>query len=51
MEERIEIISSIADKNLQNAGEMEQSSGLMSKEAEILQSQVEKFVLKGESNK
>ncbi len=51
MEESIEIISSIADKNLQNAGEMEQSSGLMSKEAEILQSQVEKFVLKGESNK
>lgn len=51
MEDRIGVISSIADKNLQNAGDMKQSSGLMSKEAEVLQSQVEKFVLKGESKK
>lgn len=46
MEEQIAAISAIADRNLQNAGEMEQSSGLLAKEAEVLQGQVEKFVLK-----
>lgn len=45
MEERIASISAIADRNLQNAGDMEQSSGLLAKEAEVLQEQVEKFVL------
>ena len=48
MEERIEAISAIADRNLQNAGGTEQSSGLLAKEAEDLQSQVQKFVLKEE---
>ena len=48
MEERIEAISAIADRNLQNAGGTEQSSGLLAKEAENLQSQVQKFVLKEE---
>lgn len=51
MEERIENISSIADRNLQNAGGTEQSSGLLAKEAEALQSQVEKFVLKEERDR
>ena len=46
MEDRIATISSIADRNLQNAGETEQSSGSLAKEAEALQSQVRKFVLK-----
>lgn len=46
MEERIETISAIADDNLKNAGGMEQSSSLLAKEAEVLQSQVRKFVLK-----
>ncbi len=46
MEERIEAISAIADRNLQNAVGTEQSSGLLAKEAESLQSQVRKFVLK-----
>ena len=46
MEERIASISSIADRNLQNAGETEQSSGSLAKEAEALQSHVRKFVLK-----
>lgn len=46
MEERIGTISSIADRNLQNAGETEQSSGSLAKEAEALQTQVRKFVLK-----
>ncbi|MCI8466312.1 MAG: HAMP domain-containing protein [Lachnospiraceae bacterium] len=46
MEERIETISDIADRNLQNAGGTEQSSGLLAKEAEDLRFQVEKFVLK-----
>lgn len=49
MEERIGAISSIADRNLQNAEGTEQSSGRLAKEAEELQSQVEKFVLKEES--
>ena len=51
MEERIASISSIADRNLQNAGETEQSSGELAKEAEALQSQVRKFVLKEDSRK
>ena len=46
MEERIDAISSIADRNLQNAKETEQSSGSLAKEAEALQSQVQKFTLK-----
>ncbi|MCI9578615.1 MAG: methyl-accepting chemotaxis protein [Oscillibacter sp.] len=46
MEERIATISGIADRNLQNAGETEQSSGSLAEEAEALQSQVRKFVLK-----
>ena len=46
MEARIATISDIADRNLQNAGETEQSSGLLAREAEALQSQVRKFVLK-----
>ena len=46
MEERIATISDIADRNLQNAGETEQSSGSLAKEAESLQSHVRKFILK-----
>ena len=38
MEERIASISAIADRNLQNAGETEQSSGSLAREAEALQS-------------
>lgn len=51
MEERIETISAIADKNLQNAGGTEESSGRLAREAETLSSQVEKFVLKEGQNK
>ncbi len=46
MEERIGTISSIADRNLQNAEGTKQSSGLLAKEAEKLQFQVKKFILK-----
>ena len=46
MEERIETISSIADRNLQNASGTAQSSGLLAKEAEALQSRVGTFVLR-----
>ena len=46
MEARITAISDIADRNLQNAGETERSSGSLAKEAEALQTQVRKFVLK-----
>ena len=46
MEARIATISDIADRNLQNAGETEQSSGSLAKEAASLQSQVQKFILK-----
>ncbi len=49
MDERIEAISEIADRNLQNAGGMEQASGSLAKEAENLQVQVDKFILKGEN--
>lgn len=51
MDERIETISGIADQNLQNAGEIDQSSGLLAREAEVLQAHVKKFVLKGENDK
>lgn len=51
MEERIETISAIADRNLQNAGGTSQSSGLLAKEAEELQAQVSKFALKEVYNK
>ena len=51
MEERIAAISSIAERNLQNAGETEQSSALLAREAEALQSQVQKFVLKEEGDR
>ena len=50
MEERISTISAIADRNLQNAEETEQSSGSLAKEAEALQSQVKKFILKEKCN-
>ena len=46
MEERISVISGIADRNLQNAGETEQSSGSLAREAEALQAHVQKFTLK-----
>lgn len=46
MEERIATISTIADRNLQNAEETEQSSGSLAKEAEELQDRVQKFKLK-----
>ena len=46
MEERIGSISTIADRNLQSAGETEQSSGSLAREAETLQTQVQKFILK-----
>lgn len=51
MDERIETISGIADQNLQNASGIEQSSGLLAREAEVLQSHVKKFTLKGEHKK
>lgn len=51
MEERIETISTIADRNLQNAGGTNQSSGLLAKEAEELQAQVSKFALREEYNR
>ena len=51
MDERIDTISGIADQNLQNAGEIKQSSGLLAKEAELLQTHVKKFVVKGEHDK
>lgn len=46
MEERIATISAIAGRNLQNAGGTERASGLLSKEAESLRLQVERFVVK-----
>lgn len=48
MDERIETISAIADRNLKNAEGTEQSSGLLATEAESLRAQVNKFVLKEE---
>lgn len=46
MEERIETISLIAEKNLQSASGTEQSSGMLAKEAEELRFQVKKFVVR-----
>ncbi len=46
IEERIETISAIADRNLQNAGGTNQSSVRLAQEAEELQAQVRKFALK-----
>lgn len=46
MEERIETISAIAERNLQNAAGTEQASGLLAKEAEALRFQVQKFVMR-----
>lgn len=51
MEERIGGITAIADRNLQNAEGTEESSRLLADEAEKLQAQVKKFVLKGESDR
>ena len=51
MEELIDNISKIADRNQQSAVESEQSSSVLSVEADRLQNQVQKFVLKGESEK
>ena len=51
MEERIETISAIAERNLQNAGGTEQASGLLSKEAEALRLRVERFMVKEEIRK
>ncbi len=51
MEERIETISAIADRNLQNASGTAQSSGILAKEAVALQSRVRKFVLKEDYNR
>ncbi len=46
MEGRIEVISSAANRNLQNAAQTEQSSGMLADEAERLQSHVRRFRLK-----
>lgn len=46
MEDRIGMISDIADRNLKNAEGTNQSSSLLSEEAEGLQAQVKKFTLK-----
>ena len=51
MEERIDAISAIADRNLQNATGTEHSSGLLAREAEALAAQVKKFVLKEEHDR
>ncbi len=51
MEERIDTITAIAGRNLQNAGGTEQSSGLLAKEAESLRLQVQRFVVREESNR
>lgn len=51
MDERIQSISGIADRNLQSAEGTEKSSGVLAREAEALQSQVQKFILKEESDR
>ena len=51
MEERIGTISGIAEKNLQNAAGTEQSSSVLAKEAEALQGQVKRFVVKEEKRR
>lgn len=48
MEERIDVISTIADRNFHSTSGTKKYSGLLSKEAEALRSQVRKFVLKEE---
>ncbi len=51
MVERIDAISAIADRNLQNAGGIQQSSGLLAREAEALRTQVGRFVLKEDQDR
>ena len=51
MEEKIDTISAIAERNLQNAEGTEQSSGLLAKEAEALRFQVKRFVVKGDNGR
>ena len=51
MENLIDTIAKIADRNQQSAVESEQSSSVLSMEADKLQNQVHKFVLKGESKR
>ena len=51
MEEQIEVITAIAGRNLQNASGTEQSSGLLAREAEGLQAEVRKFILREEARK
>ena len=46
MEEKIETISAIADRNLQSAGDTAQSSTLLAQEADELQSQIRRFILR-----
>ncbi len=48
MKNRIDIISNIADRNLQNAQDTAQSSGLLALEADALQDRVRKFTWKEE---
>ena len=48
IETRIGEITDIADRNLQNAGESEQASALLAREASALQAKVEQFTLKEE---
>jgi len=51
MEQKIGEISAVADRNLQNAGEMEQSSGTLAQEASALQERVRSLTLKGDRAK
>ncbi len=51
MEERIETISAIAERNLQNSVGTEQASGLLAKEAEALRFRVQRFVIKEEGHR
>lgn len=51
MEERIEDISAIADRNLQNAEGTKRSSSMLAGEAKELQSQVKRFLLKEEHSR
>ena len=47
MEERIDAISAITDRNLQSSEGTSKASQLLASEAEKLQAQVKNFVLKG----
>ena len=47
MEERIDAISAITDRNLQSSEGTSKASQLLANEAEKLQAQVKNFVLKG----